>query len=486
MIELELKFGVPAAVLPGLRVALRQHGARQQRLRACYFDTADAALAGQHLALRLRQEGGRWVQTLKAPGDSLVHRLEHEVVLPGRRRPALQLARHAGTPAGDALQRVLAGRTEDALIECYHTDVTRLACRVEDATGCVLELALDTGWVGAAGRRAALAELEIEHLEGPVAGLFVLARAWQRHGGLWLCSTPKSARGERLRQGLAHAPPARGRVPVLPGRPDGDALLRGCLSAALQPLLDNASEAAEGDGSDERIHQLRVSLRRLRTLLRELPGLAPGLDSAWDQALAAPFARLGTQRDDRVVADAVAPLLAAAGAPLLRWTPRPADDVATMVRATAFQQVLLDLLARVHAEAPGLSAAEARQHVAQRLDRLHRRVAAAAKDFHRRPVAAQHRVRKQAKRLRYLAELVAPLWPAAAVARTLQPLRVAQDALGHHNDVLTAALALRDQAEIDARAWFGAGFLLAHGAVTGRAARQALRAVRAQRPFWRR
>ncbi|WP_395701543.1 CHAD domain-containing protein [Aquabacterium sp.] len=490
MVELELKFRVPPEVLDGLRAALLQHGARPLALKARYFDTADGRLAAHGMALRLRREDGDWVQTLKALGSSAVSRLEHEVSVPCEpdAEPVLDVQRHAGTAPGEALLQLLAGLEggAQALVERQRIDVTRLRCPVRDAAGTEIEAALDEGQVRAAGREQAIVELELEHLRGPLAGLFGLAEAWVAHGGLSLCSTPKSLRGERLWQNQVPLAPTR--MPRLPHHPDGDALMRGVLQALLDTLLAHASEVAEGCCEPERVHQLRVALRRLRTALRELAALCPALDPAWDAVLAQTFGALGLQRDADVLAQSVQPLLQAAGAPLALCRPAlagPAPDEA--VRERDFQQVLLKLLALLHAEHP-LSTADARavrRHLRQRLDRLHEQVCAAGRGFEGRPIEAQHRARKRLKRLRYLAELVAPLWPADALDAYLARLKPAQDALGRHNDVGMAAAAFRDEAARDPAAWFAAGYLQAHGAVTGRAARRRLRALAQAPRFWR-
>ena len=109
MNEIELKFQVPAARRALVQRAVATRSATRVSLRARYFDTADARLAQAGLALRVRKEGRRWVQTLKGAGDGIWQRLEHEVALhaPARRVPVADPALHDGTPAGDALRQAL-------------------------------------------------------------------------------------------------------------------------------------------------------------------------------------------------------------------------------------------------------------------------------------------------------------------------------------------------------------------------------------------
>ena len=75
--ELELKLQVPPEALRSLRAALRAHGARSQRLRAHYFDTANARLARAHIALRLR-----WLEPVFV--TPRLHRVHHSPQGSGR------------------------------------------------------------------------------------------------------------------------------------------------------------------------------------------------------------------------------------------------------------------------------------------------------------------------------------------------------------------------------------------------------------------
>ena len=496
MTELEIKFCLDEPAARRWREALQAQGAAQERLQAVYFDTADGALAAARMALRLRDENGRWVQTLKAEGDSPIHRLEHEVPVQDAQggqggMPPLVLSRHDGTPAGEALRRALGDRDEAALQPRHQTEVVRLKRRVRTAGGTEAELALDLGEVRAAERRQPIAELEVEHVQGPLAGLFEVACDVVAEGGAWFGTVSKAERGERLRAGPQAEPVAVTAQPMdLPAGADSAQLLHAVLRNVLAQVLPNASAVAEGSSDAEQIHQLRVGLRRLRTALRELAPLSEALQPGWDSPLADSFRRLGERRDNETVAAAVQPLLEAAGAPVTCWTMPPVADSAAAAREPAFQAVLLQVLGLTLSEpdagaAAPLGAAELQKLLAQTLQRLHRQVLRDGRRFDRLPLQRQHRVRKRLKRLRYLAEFVRPLWRAKSVDRYVKALKPAQDALGMHNDVVVAAQKFRDDAARNPQALFAAGFLQGRLALTQREARKVLRRVKNKgRVFW--
>ena len=73
MTEIELKLQVPAGALAAVERALAAAPVTSVRMRAVYYDTPDSRLAAAGIALRLRQEGRRWVQTLKSGPVSYTH-----------------------------------------------------------------------------------------------------------------------------------------------------------------------------------------------------------------------------------------------------------------------------------------------------------------------------------------------------------------------------------------------------------------------------
>jgi inorganic triphosphatase YgiF len=492
MRELEIRFHVPPDSLQSLRQELNRHGARSTRMTAHYFDTPGDALGSQQMSLRLRKEGRRWFQTLKAQRSSSgVDRFEHNVALrvPSGTMPVLDIARHDDTEAGARLRAVLGSATAEALVERYTTDVTRLACQLP-MPGAAVEAALDIGILRSGERQQPICELELEHRSGDTATLFALARLWRRHGGLRPDARSKAMRGATLARDLGYGTPVKARAPALQRGMDSARLLRTVMLSTLDQVLGNASELAAGSSDQEHVHQLRVGVRRLRTVLRELAPLSEVFEPGWEPALSDSFARLGAIRDDHAVAAAVRPLLERAGAPKLAWCPANlADDPGAIVRADSFQDTLLDLLSWALSEpnsaAPKHAPHEARRCLVERLTRLHRQVTRGGEVFEQLPEAEQHQVRKRLKRLRYLAELVGAMWAHKATQRYLRRLSPAQDALGHHHDVTVAAAKFLADAQHEPLSLFAAGYLKAHEAVTARQAHAALAKVTLARCFWK-
>jgi triphosphatase len=492
MTELELKLQVPAEVAASLRAELRRRGARTMPLAAVYYDTPDFALARRTMALRVRREGRRWIQTLKAEGRSLVDRIEHNVPLRanGSGAPAPDAARFDATAAGAALQAALAHAEPPRLDAVYRTDIRRLACDLE-LPGAVVEAAFDEGAIVAGARSVPVHELELELKSGDVRALCALAASWSVFGGLWLDTRTKSARGLQLARDEPFGAAVKATRVEVDAAMTGPVFLRAVVRATLDQVLANTSEIAAGHATEAHVHQARVGLRRLRTALRELRALdarADALvDTQWAEPLARTFAQLGVARDAVTAARAARPLLERAHAPKLQWETGAHVDATSVVRDPAFQRVLLDLLAYA-LEAPpqgdAVDPAAVRAHLRQGLARLHTRVGHAARDFASRPFDAQHTARKRLKRLRYLAEFAAPLFEAKRVRNYLDSLAPAQDALGTHVDIEVAMEKFRADAADDAQALFAAGYLEAHLADTARVAQAALKKVAKAQPFW--
>lgn len=494
--EIELKLQLPSQDRETILATLEAAGWERLELEAHYFDTPDGLLAGHGMSLRVRREDRRWLQTLKAAGGSAVRRLEHEVELPpppDSAAPRPDLARHEGTPAGEALAALGAGELQRLRAELTERHATRIERRRGDlavGSSCI-EAVLDQGEIRAGGRVLPVYELELELKSGRIQDLTDLARRWVRELGLHLSTISKAQRGERLSLGQEHGPAVKAGAPALERSMTPTQVLRAVVGNCLEQILPNASELAAGSDREEHVHQLRVGIRRLRTALREVGRFSDGVDPGWEPALVAVFRRLGELRDQTSVASAVQPKLEAAGAPTVDWPSAPGalPDPGATVREADFQEVLIDLLRfsleEGDAAGEGRAAKRARGLLRARLRKLHRRVAHEGARFTELPAEEQHRVRKRLKRLRYVAEFAAPVFGAQAVERYVGRLRPAQDALGAHNDDAVAIEAYRRAAQEDPRAWFAVGWLGASQLQTARECRKALRTAARARRFWK-
>lgn len=484
--EVEFKFTIPARRLTAVKAAARRGTPNAIRLEARYFDTEDKALSSRGIALRLRNEGGQWVQTVKAMGDGPLDREEHNVAVEGA-MPLARPALHAGTKAGERLREALES-AQGPLMETYRTEIDRVT-RDLVFRGGVVELAFDLGRIVAHGgtaqeKQTPVCELELELKEGPVAGLVEVATQWAAQHGLVLNTVSKAERGERLMAAQWARPAAKARPMAHGGSRKqflkGPNLQRAAVSNCLAQILANASEIVEGSAGQEHVHQLRIGIRRLRTALRELDALAPGrFDPAWEPPLVDVFRRLGQLRDREQALDAIGAELREAGAPKSAAPPAGAKaSPLAIVSTPAFQAVLIGLMGftaqAVVTEGNGaLGAAKARRHLHKRLQALHAKVHRDARRFESLSFEEQHRVRKRLKRLRFLAEFVAPALEGGA-DEFLASLQPALSALGRLNDEHVASELYRSMAAKDPKAWFGVGWLAARRGQSVKATKKAL------------
>ena len=358
-----------------------------------------------------------------------------------------------------------------------------------DAAGARIEIAFDQGSIEAGARSVPICEVEYELKAGDPHALPGVARAGVLEHGLWLSTISKFERGDRLARGIEHGAAAKATPPRIDPSMSGAAIERAIVGACLDHVLANASEIASGSTDAEVLHQLRVALRRLRTAARELGALRAIPDSEWEVRVAAAFHALGAIRDRETVVATLHDRLVQAGSPepTLPTPDDPVDAPADVVRDAGFQCALLDILDATLGEATAAAGDGATLRRARtRLRKLHGELKPQARAFESLDRARQHRARKRLKRLRYLAELVGPLFDARKVERYLDKLRPAQDALGAHNDLVVGLRMAQEAADHgDAKAWFNVGWLTAELSASARRSAKALRRAAAARPFWK-
>jgi triphosphatase len=494
--EIELKFQIPPSRLPSLRRAVTTATARVENLSAVYVDTQHEHLAHAGLSMRLRGTGPTgptgqkvWVQTLKAGGDSAIKRIEHNVPLGGPGCPVLDPRRHDGTEAGDVLEKTLAAAGDAVLIERFSIEVKR-TLRLLRKDGSLIEIALDEGEITAGEERLGVCEVEFELVHGSPATLLEVAQRWMERFGLLLDARSKSDRGYGLAIGKTTVRPAKARPLHLLPQSTPQESFAAMLNNTLSQILPNAGQIQDGQFEPEHLHQLRVGLRRLRTILRLYGFLSQQLPEHLESEVADLFRKSGTARDLDAMAETLWPALRAANAPLVEIPPPVSTptqlDLATMLCAPAIQSLWLALLRAAHPQAePHEPFDSLREVLATPLRKLEKKIRRDDARFAALGDDERHQLRKRIKRLRYAAELVGSLWPQRPVQKFLRRLQKAQTPLGQLNDAVVALELYRNLARQDPRAWFAAGWLAARKEALLAPCNKIFADLATRRGFWR-
>lgn len=244
--------------------------------------------------------------------------------------------------------------------------------------------------------------------------------------------------------------------------------LRGASSAQQALAAIGANISAQWFGNDagvrdsantEFIHQMRVSQRRLRTAMRIF---SHWQDEAWSTRIQPDLkwigALLGEARDHDVFVESTLPALADADNDPARWQAVRAEAEACRYAARARVREALASPRYAHAalawlqwlarftqqtvepdapDAPGEVGPSLHRHAKKRVRRYYERLAQAQK-LTAIDEASRHRVRINAKYLRYTLEFFAPVTSRRTRAQTARTLARLQGVLGDGNDAAVA------------------------------------------------
>lgn len=247
------------------------------------------------------------------------------------------------------------------------------------------------------------------------------------------------------------APVRAGRIDLSGADTAHDALIAVGSSIARQWLGNDAGVRA-GRGP-EFVHQMRVALRRLKTLSKTFPRWC---DDTWEDTIAVDLdwlgAQLGTTRDLDVFVDATLPALVRADVDSADWAPVQARAVARRGEARAqlqealrsrryraFTLVWLQWLATQRLS-PGLTAM-AREplagYAAKRVRKHYKRLLGKP-DLTSLTPAERHRRRLEVKHLRYTLEFFESLASRKTRRKVARQLSRIQSVLGDGSDAATA------------------------------------------------
>lgn len=506
--EIELKFDVTPADLPRLKrraAAIEgRAGPRDiQQLHTTYFDTDDLKLKAHGVSLRIREEPGRRLQTVKVDGASgTLDRAEWEREVAGS-SPDPSAA--ADTPVGDLLSSKQIRRD---LSPMFRTEVKRTSQEVRSGRS-VVELAIDEVRVVAGRREAAFCEAELELKSGDTAGLYTVARDLIDAAPLRLGVQSKAERGYALRERGARQAVKAETPKLAPGMSVADGFRAIAHSCIRQYRLNETILLQRRDV--EALHQARVAMRRLRSAFSLFKAVVADRElAAIKKELRWASEPLGRARNHDVFLKRASSGDAPQGADVAGFLElvkdgreRAYDDVLAVLQSPRFVALVLRLAEwlergrwtrRIGDDGERLR--EPIEHAAADiLDSRRRKVRKRGKRLATLDPMARHRVRIQAKKLRYAAEFFAPLYQGKSErrrhAKFLEALEAMQDGLGGLNDIATG----RELAAGLARQGAAAEPAFTGGLITGAAGSQepallqdaaaAQRRLARAEPFWR-
>lgn len=458
--ELELKLIVDADRLadfnnaPVMTANARSKGARKH-LRAAYYDTAERTLWRNRLTLRVRKSGAHHTQTVKAEiGDDPLRRGEWEASVTSM-TPDLALAMPF------IPEKIRADLETLPLEQVFTTDIRRHQRLVDMPSGTV-EVAFDHGVLKAGPRSEAVSEIELELKQGSASAIYELALRLAEHGPVKPSIRTKSARGFDL---AADVPPSARKPRKLSLEPQialDDAfatILRSCLHHLMQSM-----PAAEDGRDPEGIHQLRVSLRRLRSafdLMRSAGSPLSKLEAL--RAEASWLARhLSPARDWDIFKKETLPGIAR-GCPAISGFDA-LEEVAEENRSAAYDTVrgvladrrcarfVIELGAWIEArgwrsdvppEGLGQLAEPAINFAGRLLSERHLKALKRGKHFKTLSADERHRVRLAIKKLRYAVDFLLPMYgQRKATKRYFDRLADLQEELGTYNDMAVTSTLL--------------------------------------------
>ena len=471
-----------------------------------YFDTDKRKLRKNGLMLRVRRVGERYLQTIKASGNAgLFERDEWEAEIAGE-KPDLNLAR------GTALEPLVNDKLRQQLKPLFETRVRRTNYPIADDARSVA-LTIDRGMIDAGDRSRPLCEIELELKRGKVAEVFDIAGELIRAlPGARLAVKSKSERGYELVDDEQDEPVQAAAINLSASAGTRDAF-KIIGSACLKQVIGNKSAVIAAN--PEGVHQMRVALRRLRAAMSLFAGLLRDPQTAAIKTeLKWLASELGPAREFEVLVNRVIAPIKKKGArrdrvpSLSREITKKRQTALTRakyaVQSARFGALTLDIAAWLEAgqwTAPQDDLVRDRGDLPitvlaiEQLTRRWRRLRKNRKALEHMDARRRHRLRIQAKKLRYAVEFFASLFVSKRAAKRRKQLLPAlerlQDGLGDLNDIAVDEERIREMSlryRSNPNRVFAAGLLTREEAKIGAAiavARKAYADVAKVKPFWR-
>jgi adenylate cyclase len=440
--EVELKLAFPPEALQRIKAHKLIASAPQQGqakfLDNVYFDTPTLDLHAARIAVRTRKSGERLLQTVKCASDSiggLSARPEWEQDYTGQ----FDFSTVDAKPVRKFLQE-----KKTSLIPIFSTVFARETHLAEPRTGVRILIMIDSGKIVTGNGEAAISELELELVSGHANDLLNFAIELAQDLPLLPLDVSKAERGFQLFEEKQARPLRANRITLAPEADATQAF--GKLAAEAQRCWQANLHGLLTSKDPEFIHQYRVALRRLNTLLRIFrPMLPEAFSTDWTPALKELAQLTGEVRDLDVMQESILQPMLCSDAndehQHLIEQALAASQSARQSTAAAFSrladgQPLLRFTRDVLLIKQGFTGDTVR-FAERRLGKMHLRAIRRSRSAMMNPTPeSAHRLRIALKHLRYTCEFFASLFPEEqAMQQYAKDLAVLQDDLGFINDL---------------------------------------------------
>lgn len=498
--EFEVKLCFPAEKLQSIeKFIISKGGSRRQRLQAAYIDTPDFLLTKSGIAFRIRKEGRQWVQTLKVSTTNALDRIEHNIAIEGLGTvtPQWSIDLHQDHQAGMLLKQLVPNLFIDDLQIRYQTDIWRRKVEINTRAG-VLEYALDQGIIFAhhpdGVRTVQVQDLEIELKEGHEADVLSHAQAMVKRFKAYIDTRSKSERGYLLACGVDISPAKRAEPIDLKKSLNQPDLARLLIDACLGQVLANQSAlSADYAMYDEHIHQLRVGLRRLKTLLKYLAQFEITLSQDSIEALREVFGKLGKYRDDNYITEILNPILTSHnGSPIEIGAVTALPHPNLLIRSPVFQLLLLEMMSLGLKQSPhneetlqkNKQASAVKKPIFNILNKTFQFTVDQTAKLSNLEDEDIHTLRKKLKFLRYSLEFFKDICNRKRFKPFFKLLTTSLDHLGQFNDICVAISRIELMTASDPRLFFALGWLKAERLRTRGLCEKSLKALFLTKPAW--
>lgn len=417
-----------------------------KRLQNTYFDTVDLSLHHERVALRIRVGPTKKLQTIKCASKSVAGLSS---------RPEWETP-YTGTFEFDGIDvckvREFLENRRDDLQPIFATNFDRRTWKIELSKKATILVMLDIGKVISGDESSPISEVELELVQGQPRDLFDFAAALASDLPLIPSDISKAERGYQLFL-KQNARPKKARSSPIKAKHTTQEAFQLLASQDMQMLQVNLLGMLTTN-DQEYVHQYRVSLRRLNSLIKAFqPFLPERFKVKWSKRFKELTHITGDLRDMNVIQSRILEPMLEARHPVIRQQVK-----ATLVALNEVKPEVEKHIEQLRYGGPVLLLARdlidlnmqdypknLTRFSQTRIAELHKRAAKRLSKLTKNPNPENaHLYRIALKHLRYTCEFFSPLFGNSAMLEYARELAELQDSLGFINDFYVAMEKLKD------------------------------------------